>query len=113
MQKTDFKRFGLMMDMSRNSVMNLPQLKVFTKEIASMGYNMLMLYTEDTYEVKKYPQMGYQRGRYTKAELAEIEQALYGDAATDYERVAALDARKSEIEEQLLADYEELEELEA
>lgn len=48
-----------------------------------------------------------------EAELAEIEQALYGDAATDYERVAALDARKSEIEEQLLADYEELEELEA
>ncbi len=48
-----------------------------------------------------------------EAELAEIEQALYGDAATDYERVAALDARKSEIEEQLMLDYEELEELEA
>ena len=45
-------------------------------------------------------------------ELEEIEQALYGDAATDYERVAALDARKSEIEEQLLTDYEELETLE-
>ena len=45
-------------------------------------------------------------------ELEEIEQALYGDAATDYERVATLDARKSEIEEQLLADYEELETLE-
>ena len=47
-----------------------------------------------------------------EAELAEIEEALYGDAATDYERVAALDARKGEIEEQLLLDYEELEELE-
>ena len=47
-----------------------------------------------------------------EAELAEIEEALYGEAATDYERVAALDARKSEIEEQLLLDYEELEELE-
>jgi hypothetical protein len=46
-------------------------------------------------------------------ELAEIEEALYGEAATDYERVAALDARKSEIEEQLLLDYEELEELES
>ena len=45
-------------------------------------------------------------------ELSEIEEALYGDAATDYERVAALDARKCEIEEQLLLDYEELEELE-
>ena len=48
-----------------------------------------------------------------ETELAGIEQELYGNAATDYERVAALDARKSEIEEQLLADYEELEELEA
>ena len=47
-----------------------------------------------------------------EAELAEIEEALYGEAATDYERVATLDARKSEIEEQLLLDYEELEELE-
>ena len=63
MQKTDFKRFGLMMDMSRNSVMNLPQLKVFTKEIASMGYNMLMLYTEDTYEIPEEPYFGHFRGR--------------------------------------------------
>jgi len=72
MQKTDFKRFGLMMDMSRNSVMNLPQLKLFTQEIASMGYNMLMLYTEDTYEIPEEPYFGHFRGRYTHAELKEL-----------------------------------------
>ena len=47
-----------------------------------------------------------------ETELASIEKALWGEAATDYEKVAELDARKTEIEEQLLLDYEELEQLE-
>jgi hypothetical protein len=38
---------------------------------------------------------------------------MAGDAATDYVRISELDAKKTELEEQLLADYEELEELEA
>ena len=38
---------------------------------------------------------------------------MAGDAATDYLRIAALDVKKTELEEQLLCDYEELEELEA
>ncbi len=41
-------------------------------------------------------------------ELSEIEEALFGDAASDYQRAAALDARKTEIEERLLEIYEEL-----
>ena len=38
---------------------------------------------------------------------------MNGEAATDYKRVAELAARKTELEEQLLMDYEELETLEA
>ena len=45
--------------------------------------------------------------------LAAIEEEMAGDAATDYVRISELDAKKAELEEQLLADYEELEELEA
>ena len=45
--------------------------------------------------------------------LAAIEEEMAGDAATDYVRISELDAKKTELEEQLLADYEELEELEA
>ena len=41
--------------------------------MALFGMNMLMLYTEDTYEVKEYPLFGYQRGRYTEEELRELD----------------------------------------
>ena len=41
--------------------------------MAIFGMNMLMLYTEDTYEIEGYPFFGYQRGRYTNEELREID----------------------------------------
>ena len=44
--------------------------------------------------------------------LAAIEEEMVGDAATDYVRVAELEERKNTLEEQLLSNYEELEELE-
>ena len=46
-------------------------------------------------------------------ELAELEETMSGEAATDYKRLAELDEKKSELEERLMAVYEELEELEA
>ena len=42
-------------------------------------------------------------------ELEQIEAEMFGDAAYDYEKVAALDLRKNEIEERLLEIYEETE----
>ncbi len=39
-------------------------------------------------------------------ELAALEKELFGEAATDYARAAALDARKTEAEERLLEIYE-------
>lgn len=68
------KRFGVMLDMSRNAVMKPDQVKNFAKIIKAMGYNMLQLYTEDTYEVENEPYFGYLRGRYSAAELVEIVQ---------------------------------------
>ena len=46
-------------------------------------------------------------------ELAALEEIMSGEAATDYKRLAALDEKKSELEERLMAVYEELEELQA
>ena len=46
-------------------------------------------------------------------ELGAVEEEMSGEAATDYKRVAELDERKNALEEQLMADYEELEQLEA
>ena len=66
------KRFGVMLDMSRNAVMKLSELKNFANLLHSFGYNMIQLYTEDTYEVDGEPYFGYMRGRYTKAELCDF-----------------------------------------
>ena len=68
-----YKRFGVMLDCSRNGVMKMPALKRFVDIIAAMGYNMLQLYTEDTYEIEGEAYFGYLRGGYTTAELKETE----------------------------------------
>ena len=61
-----------MLDCSRNAVMNINAIKNYIDTIASFGYNMIQLYTEDTFEVDNEPYFGYMRGRYTKKELKEI-----------------------------------------
>lgn len=71
--KTPFERFGIMLDCSRNGVMTLDAIKKMINLMESMDYNTLMLYTEDTYEVNNQPYFGRYRGRYTKAELQELD----------------------------------------
>ena len=67
------KMLGVMIDCSRNAVMKVESVKAFIDITAKMGYNTVMLYTEDTYEVSNQPFFGHQRGRYTKNELKEID----------------------------------------
>lgn len=50
-----------MVDVSRNGVLTLQTAKDFIERIALMGLNMLMLYTEDTYQIEQYPWFGYMR----------------------------------------------------
>lgn len=64
---------GVMLDCSRNAVMSVKGLKSFILKLKAMGYNCLQLYTEDTYEIEGEPLFGYRRGRYTRAELTEID----------------------------------------
>lgn len=66
------KYFGVMLDMSRNAVMKPSEVKNFANILKKMGYNMIQLYTEETYEVDNEPYFGYMRGRYTQAELQDI-----------------------------------------
>lgn len=72
-QTPRFGMCGAMLDMSRNGVMRVSSVKKYLETMACYGMNMLMLYTEDTYEVEDYPFFGYMRGRYTKEELKEID----------------------------------------
>ena len=67
------KRFGVMLDVSRNAVMNLEEIKNYIDTLYSIGYNMIQLYTEDTFEVEGEPYFGYMRGRYTQDDLKEID----------------------------------------
>lgn len=69
----DFKHFGVMLDMSRNAVMRVDEIKKFILLIKKMGYDTLGLYIEDTYEIDGEPYFGYLRGRYTCKELKEID----------------------------------------
>ena len=68
-----FRRFGTMVDCSRNAVMTVESLKKWTDITSSLGYNCLLLYMEDTYEVDDNIYFGHGRGKYTKAELKEID----------------------------------------
>lgn len=71
-EKTKFHRLGVMLDCSRNAVMNVDSLKRWVDITSEMGYNALQLYIEDTYEIEGHPYFGYMRGRYTQTELREI-----------------------------------------
>ncbi len=69
----DKKYLGIMADLSRNAVMNMPTMKHFIDIMAKIGYNCLFLYMEDTYEVDGEPYFGLFRGRYSKEEMKEID----------------------------------------
>ena len=72
-QSAYFDMCGVMLDMSFGSVTKPAGVKKYLDYMALFGMNMLMLYTEDTYEVEQYPLFGYQRGRYTLTELQDLD----------------------------------------
>ncbi len=69
-----FNRFGLQVDCSRNAVFSLDGAKRLMDLLAGMGYNTLMIYIEDTYEIEDQPYFGYDRGRYSQRELRELDE---------------------------------------
>ena len=72
-ETVNFQRNGFMLDCSRNAVFTVSKVKSIIHTLAKLGMNVLMLYTEDTYEVPGRPYFGAYRGRYTKAELKEMD----------------------------------------
>lgn len=66
----DFR--GLLLDASRNGVPHVASLEQRILELALLGINQLTLYTEDTFEVRGHPLIGYMRGPYTHAELRRV-----------------------------------------
>ena len=72
-EKTSFKTVGLMLDCCRNAVLKVDYLKEWLRRSALMGYNQMMIYTKDTYELPGEECFGYLRGRYTAAEFREVD----------------------------------------
>lgn len=72
-ESAPFARVGVMLDCSRNAVMRVDHLERWLRRMALTGCNLLLPYTEDTYEIPGEPRFGFQRGRYTLAELRRID----------------------------------------
>ncbi len=72
-EQPKYEMLGAMPDASRNAVQKPETLKKLFRILALEGYNTVMLYTEDTYEVPEIPHFGHLRGRYTAAELRELD----------------------------------------
>lgn len=69
-----FEHLTYMVDCSRNAVCSFDYVRQLIRQMALMGYDRLMLYTEDTYEIKEYPFFGYLRGRYSQEELRALDE---------------------------------------
>ncbi len=68
-----FTTLGIMLDCSRNAVMTVDYAKRWLRRLALLGYNMVMLYTEDTYKLPGEPMFGFMRGAYTPQELRSLD----------------------------------------
>ncbi|MBQ7058803.1 MAG: beta-N-acetylhexosaminidase [Firmicutes bacterium] len=69
---------GPMYDVSQgNAVINLKTVKTLLRTMAVMGLDMLMLYCEDSYQVKEEPYFGYMRGKYTEEDMRRIDDYAY------------------------------------
>ena len=118
-EQPQFKTNGAMFDVSQgNAIITVPNIKNVLLRMALMGLNMLMIYTEDNYEVEGEPYFGYMRGRYTHDELKDCDDYadLFGIEmipcmqtlahlidALRWERFAAM----KEDDDTLLVGYEE------
>lgn len=72
-EKSPFTTLGIMLDCSRNAVKTVPFIKKYLDHLAILGYNMIMIYTEDTYQLDDEPMFGFMRGAYTQKEIREID----------------------------------------
>lgn len=74
-----FEMIGVMFNMSNIAPSTVNGTKELLDYLAVMGYNMAMLYTEDTIKMEKYPCFGLFRGAYTPDDIRAID-----DYAFDY-----------------------------
>lgn len=72
-----FEACSTMIDLSRNAVYTVKEMKRLLSYMALAGHNRCYLYMEDTYDLPGYPYFGYFRGKYSAAELKQIDDFAY------------------------------------
>ncbi|MNB71282.1 Glycosyl hydrolase family 20, catalytic domain [compost metagenome] len=69
-----FEMNGPMFDVSQGgAVIRTDSVKAFLRRMALMGLDMIMLYAEDSFDLEGHPYFGYMRGRYSQAEIKELD----------------------------------------
>lgn len=68
-----FDTLGAMIDVSRGRVLKVDYLKGRFDRMRKMGYNAVMLYTEDTFKLEGESKWGYMRGGYTVEDIRELK----------------------------------------
>ena len=68
------KDTGVMLDCARNAVIKPSQAKKMIAICALLGFNFFELYVEDCLEVDGEPYFGYMRGRFTQAEIKDLDE---------------------------------------
>ncbi|ULO06877.1 beta-N-acetylhexosaminidase [Paenibacillus sp. 19GGS1-52] len=77
-EEPQFEMNGPMFDVSQGgAVIRSESVKDFLRRMALMGLDMIMLYTEDSFDLKEQPYFGYMRGRYTQDEIKEMDDYAY------------------------------------
>lgn len=64
---------GVEFDCSRSMVLTVEAFKRNARRLALLGCNLVMLYTVDVYEIDGVPSFGFMRGRYSAADVREMD----------------------------------------
>ncbi len=71
--KNTFEKFGVLISCTGGAAMNVASIKELIDAMQKMGYNYLEMGIENYFKVEGEPYIGYLHGRYSKAEIKEIE----------------------------------------
>lgn len=71
-QKARVSIRGTMADCSRNGVLTNDSVKELIITASTFGFNYLVIYAEDIYEVPEYEYFGHKRGAYSKQDIREF-----------------------------------------
>ncbi len=69
----EVKELNVILDVSANAVPTIGTLKNFVKTIAEFGYSAIYINLADLFVIKDEPYFGYQRGRYDKNQINELD----------------------------------------